>query len=86
MFRFEKELNEIGKGDLTKTITLRKKDQFKDLAESLNNMTASLRNKILAVREEVNQVFESASKHNGSEKVIEELNQLDQLLSKQFKI
>jgi len=86
LFRFEKELNEIGKGDLTKTIRLRKKDQCKDLAESLNNMTASLRNKILAVKEEVDQVFESARKQNGSEKVIEELRQLDQLLSKQFKI
>jgi hypothetical protein len=49
-------------------------------------MTANLRNRILAVKEEVDQVFESARKQNGSEKVIEELNQLDQLLSKQFKI
>jgi methyl-accepting chemotaxis protein len=86
LFRFEKELNEIGKGDLTKTIKLRKKDQFKDLAESLNNMTTDLRSRVLVVKEEVNQVFESARKHSESEKVIEELNQLDQLLSKQFKI
>ena len=86
MFRFEKELGEIGEGDLRKEIRFREKDQFKKMAESLNNMTTSLRSKILAVRGEVAQLLEFARKQNDPERLIEKLVQLDQLLHKHFKI
>ena len=86
MFRFEKDLNEIGQGDLTKKVTLRKKDQFTDMADSLNNMTTNLHGKVLAIQTEVEQLLESASKQKAPEKLIEGLNHLHQSIHKHFKI
>ena len=57
LFRFEKELGEIGEGDLTKDIILRKNDQITDIADSLNKMSAGLRKKIFAVRTEVERII-----------------------------
>lgn len=86
MFRFEKDLNEIGQGDLTKKVTLRKKDQFTDMADSLNNMTTNLHDKVLAVQTEVEQLLESASKQKAPERLIGGLNHLHQSIHKHFKI
>ncbi len=86
MFRFEKDLNEIGQGDLTKKVALRKKDQFTDMADSLNNMTTSLHVKVLAIQTEVEQLLESASKQKAPERLIEGLNHLYQSIYKHFKI
>lgn len=86
MFRFEKELKEIGQGDLTKKITLRKKDQITDMAGSLNNMTARLHDKVLAIQSEVGKLVESASIKKLPEDFIEGLNHLHQSFHKHFKI
>lgn len=86
MFRFEKELKEIGDGDLTKTIRLRKDDQIKDMAERLNEMTADLRQKILGIQESVEKVYELAKEQQSSEVLMKELDQLHQLINKQFKL
>ena len=85
MFRFEKDLNEIGQGEFTKKITLRKKDQFTDMADNLNNMTTNLHDKVLAIQTEVEQLLESASKHKTPE-LIGGLNHLHQSIHKHFKI
>jgi len=86
MFRFEKELKEIGQGNLTKSIRLRNKDQITDMATDLNSMTASLHDKVTAIQNDVEQVIEFASKQNASEKIIEELRHLDQSIHKHFKL
>ncbi|MBW1701681.1 MAG: methyl-accepting chemotaxis protein [Deltaproteobacteria bacterium] len=86
LFRFEKELKEIGEGDLTKVIRLRKKDQITDMAESLNSMTSNLRDRVLAIQTGVTQVLESASKQNAPEGLIEELDNLHINIHKNFKI
>ena len=86
LFRFEKDLEVIGEGDLTKTIRLRKKDQITDMADSLNKMTASLHEKVLAIRTEVEQLIELASKQNAPAELIEELKNLDEKIGKEFKI
>lgn len=86
LFRFEKELKEIGKGDLTKSIRLRKKDQITDMADSLNKMTASLHGKVLDIRTGVENLIESASKQNAPQELIEDLNHLHQKIGINFKI
>ena len=86
MFRFEKELKEIGQGDLTKMIRLRNKDQITEIATGLNSMTANLHDKVAAIQNELEQAIELASKENASEKVMEELRNLDQSIHKRFKL
>lgn len=86
LFRFEKDLKEIEKGDLTKSIKLRKKDQTTDLADSLNKMTAGLHEKVLDIRTGVENLIELASKQNAPQELIEDLNHLHQKIGMNFKI
>jgi len=86
MFRFEKDLQAIGQGDLTKKVMLRKKDQITDMAVCLNNMIASLHSKILDIQTEVEHILESATGQNAPKGLIEELDRLHQKISENFKI
>jgi len=86
LFRFEKDLEEIGRGNLAKRIRLRKQDQLKDFAESMNKMTDSLHIRVLDVRSEVNQIIKSASQKNVPEEIIEELNHLSQEIDTKFQL
>lgn len=86
LFRFEKELREIGDGDLTKNIRLREKDQITDMAASINNMAAGLREKVLDLETELGQVIDLASEQRASQKLIEELKSLHQKIGANFKI
>jgi len=85
MFRFEKDLKEIGEGDLTKTIFLRNKDQLTKMAESLNIMTASLHGKVLVIQTEVEGLLESVSEEKVSENLSKGLNHLHETIHQQFK-
>ena len=49
LHRIEKELPDIGKGDLRKEIEIRKGDELKDLADSINLMIAGLRDRIKTI-------------------------------------
>ena len=86
MFRFEKDLKDIGQGDLTKKVRLRKKDQFTNLANSLNTMTASLHEKVVSTQAEVAQLIELASKEKAPQELIEGLNHLHKSLDQHFRI
>lgn len=56
VYRMEKVVRNIGEGDLTHFIKLRPKDELKDLADSMNEMTMGLRNKVISFRENVTQI------------------------------
>ncbi|NCB37890.1 MAG: HAMP domain-containing protein [Erysipelotrichia bacterium] len=56
VYRMEKVVRNIGEGDLTHFIKLRPKDELKDLADSMNEMTMGLRNKVISFRENVAQI------------------------------
>ncbi len=86
MFRFEKELRNIGGGDLTKKVILRKRDQMTGMTDSLNAMTAGLHEKVLRIQTEVVNILESASRQNAPKDLIGELNQLHQKIESTFKI
>jgi methyl-accepting chemotaxis protein len=76
MFRFEKELKEIGEGDLTKKLSLRKDDQVENLADCITEMTASLHEKFSLIRVGLERILESARKQKTSKELIEELESL----------
>ena len=86
VYRFEKEMREIGGGDLTKKVKLREKDQLKGMVESLNNMIASLKGKVLAIQSDVGDLITLASKENAPTGVIEELNRLQNKIGIHFKV
>lgn len=65
IYRFEKSVETIGTGDLTLNVKLRSKDEFQELAEYLNKMTLSLKERISRVKEV-------------SEKMAMELNKLQE--------
>jgi methyl-accepting chemotaxis protein len=86
LFRFQKELKEIGDGNLTQVIKLRKNDQITAMADSLNQMRTGLKNNILAIKEEVEQIIESASGQDIPPELIKKLNHLNQKIGSNFKI
>ena len=58
MYRFEKYISEIGSGRLYSDLKIRKKDQFQNMAGSLNKMTQDLKLGLV----EVNEVSEKLDK------------------------
>ena len=51
VYRMERVARSIGEGDLTNFIKLRPKDELKDLADSMNEMTMGLRNKVTGLKD-----------------------------------
>ncbi len=86
IFRFEKDLQEIESGNLTKRIILRKDDQFIDLAESMNKMTDSLHSKVTDIRTRVAQLIKSAAQEEIPEEMREKLNRLQQGIKSDFQL
>lgn len=58
VYRMERVARGIGEGDLTNFIKLRQRDELKDLADSMNEMTMGLRNKIVSLKESTMEVKE----------------------------
>ena len=86
LYRFEKDLQEIGRGNLVKQIHLRKEDQLIDFIASINNMTADLHAKVSNIQDGVVQVIKSASRENVSNEIIDELDRLHQRIGANFKL
>lgn len=86
LFRFQKELKEIGNGDLSKPVKIRKKDQFEAVADSLNQMRANLQIKILDIKEEVNQIIEFTSTKEIPSDFVKRLEHLNQKIRNNFKV
>ena len=58
VYRMERVARGIGEGDLTNFIKLRQRDELKDLADSMNEMTMGLRNKVVSLKEATAEVRE----------------------------
>jgi methyl-accepting chemotaxis protein len=86
LFRFEKEIGAIGGGDLTKIITLRRKDQITDVAEVLNKMTADLHDKVASLDAAMEQVVESAIEREIPEWIVEDLKKYRSDMHRHFTI
>jgi methyl-accepting chemotaxis protein len=86
LFRFEKELKNIGDGNLTTIITIREKDQIPEMADSINQMVCSLHKKMLDVQKKVDGICESAAAQDTPESLVDELNNLQENIKNNFKI
>ena len=86
LFRFQKELREIGEGNLTQSIKLRKNDQVKAIADSLDQMRVNLQKKILDVKEEVEQIIESTSGQDIPSDLSNRLDHLNQKIKHNYKV
>ena len=71
LYRFEKILNEIGKGDLTKRISLRKTDQLMELKEALNILMESFDQRLGRIKTNLVELKELLAKNDpaNSEKI-----------------
>jgi methyl-accepting chemotaxis protein len=71
VFRMKQFLSEVARGDLSSMLTLRKRDEFKGLADAINTMTQNLRDvtgenqeiadKLLATLDEMNVTIKQSS-------------------------
>lgn len=91
LYRMEKELIEIGKGDLKKEIGLRKGDEVKDMADAINVMVSNLRNQIKRISDmsgEIRELIERSDSESPPEtlKKIKGVNEKLQQALKEFKL
>ncbi len=86
MFRFEKDLEEIGKGNLQKRIRTRDGDQFANVATNLNIMVENLNSKLSEVKQEVEQLSEEAERMDLPQTFKENLELCRKNLDKNFKL
>lgn len=87
IYRIERELIEIGEGDLSKKLMLREKDHCKNLAENINKMVDELRGKIKKI-DDCSDKITSLVHQPGAEassKVIEDLRDTAEALRKAIK-
>lgn len=68
LYRFEKDLGDVGSGDLTKRINLRKTDQLTELKESLNLVIDSLDRRIARIKDCALELEQLLSKKDSPEK------------------
>ena len=62
VYRMERVAKSIGDGDLTNFIKLRPKDELKDLADTMNEMTMGIRNKIIVMKEDTANIREAVTR------------------------
>ena len=86
MFRFEKELKEVGEGCLIGSIKLRKKDEISGMADSVNKMITALHEKVVTIRSDLDQLVEKASRQDTPKGIIDELNELHRKIDTLFKV
>lgn len=86
LFRLEKEVKEIGEGDLTRRVVFRENDQITALAGGLTGMTASLNKKVLEIRTGVEGLIETSSGKNAPRELIDGLNNLHKKIEDNFRI
>ncbi|MBA3009307.1 MAG: methyl-accepting chemotaxis protein [Proteobacteria bacterium] len=83
MFRFEKDIDRISKGDLKSRISIRKGDQFKEVATSLNAMIESLNKNLSDIQTDVTAL---AEKQDLPEALHREIVHLNEKINTRFKL
>lgn len=80
IYRFEKAIELVSEKDLTVEFKLRKNDEFKNLADLINNMVKKLNKELIAAEEKLNSLQDYAQKIDDYEK--EELKELTHNMKK----
>ena len=86
LFRFEKELREIGEGNLTKNVCLRKKDQMIAMCDDINRMCEGLRGKITAIRDDLGKIARIAAENQDTKALADELEKVRTKIDAEFKL
>lgn len=86
MFRFEKDLERIMKGDLSVNINLRKKDQFFEVASTLNNMTQGINEKISKVNHRLDEILPMPNEITTCRECTKKVQELKDILTKEFSL
>lgn len=68
LYRFEKDLEKVGEGDLTKRITLRSTDQLAELKETLNFLVGSLDERVGSVKNRISELEDLLSKKDSPDR------------------
>ena len=63
LFRFEKHLEHVENGDLSKVISLRTSDELRDLEDKFNSMTVGLKMKIKEIKRGVDELSRTEDVH-----------------------
>lgn len=93
MYRFEKQAEKIGSGELSADLKIRKKDQFQNFVTAFNKMTNDLNSglsQVIGVSEKLDNLIEQLSDNSGDEillkddirKIVHELKKDKQDLKK----
>lgn len=86
LFRFEADIREFGKGNLTTRVALRQDDQVSDVAEALNEMAENIHNKIVEIQKNTEVAIASASSQGAPESQIDEMKQIVDTIKRNFKL
>ncbi len=86
MFRFEKDLNRIKQGDLSVNISLRKKDQFSEMAKTLNNMTLGINKKISKINQRLDETLPMPKETATCRECQKKIQELKDILLKEFSL
>jgi len=78
LFRFEQTCEEVGDGDLTYRVNLRKNDELLDLQDKFNLMIDSLQSKVQRIEQMTARIEESGDPHK--------IKELQAEINKQFKL
>jgi methyl-accepting chemotaxis protein len=84
LFRFEKELTDIGGGNLTRKIYLRKEDQMGAMADGLNSMVETLHGKMVEIRDGIAEVKEIAIARNAPDVLIGQVTLVEKRIEENF--
>ena len=71
LYRMEKDVQELASGNLTKKFSLRKADELKALAESLDKMAQSLRNDIDMIKNGISKLEPTLKSQDSKDKLKE---------------
>ncbi len=80
VYRMERVARDIGAGNLTNVIKLRPKDELKDLADAMNDMTDGLKRRIVTMQEQVDRVRQGLEKAKADRETVEALDKLDSVV------
>ena len=86
IFRLESEIKRIGTGDLTKTVTLRNKDQMLEFAERVNEMTSALHQRVSEIKRQVDAIADAASQSDSAATINHQAGQLSLYIRDHFKL
>ena len=84
IFRLENELQRIGQGDLTTTVSLRNNDQMVAFVQRVNEMTAQLNRRVTAVKQQAQNIAIAAAEAEACEEVDRQAKQLDRYIQEHF--